>query len=159
MDKIPEDVVYNIIFPFLNNRDGCNLTEPQIALVNKRVNFSKPMCLFPKLYFGGKRWCSVHTPHEYKFSKYIKQKLDLVKTKERLISLFTSISMSPLTLSSDKKSDKSLSYHDSNHLYTPNELLYYWKRVLEKTSYQVEHLCCGGNGITFSNCFDDENIY
>ncbi len=157
MDKIPEDVVYNIIFPFLNNQDGCNLIEPQIALVNKRVYSAKSQCRSMKLYFGGQRWCSVHTPHEYTLSKYMKQKLSLGEIRDRLMRLFTDISISPLTLSSDIINDKSLTYHDSNHLYTPNELLYYWNRVLEKTAYQVEHLCCGGNGVSISNCLDDEN--
>ena len=149
MDKIPEDVIYNIIFPFLKNRDGCNLTEPQIALVNKRMGLGKPMCLFPKLCFGDQKWCSVHTPHEYTFSKYIKKRLDLAKTGKRLMRLFTSISISPLNLN-DIVNNNSLTYHNSNQLYTPNELLYYWNRVLEKTPYQIEYLCCGGNGVTFS---------
>jgi len=149
---IPEDVIYNIIFPFLINQDECNLTDPQIVLVNKRVYSSKPACFSPKLCFGGQRWCLVHTPHEYNFSKYIKQKIDLAKPKELLARL-------PIPPPNPYLNDHSLSYHDSTRLYTPNELLYYWKRILEKTSYQINHLCCGGNGITFSDRLAEKNIY
>ena len=137
MNDISEDVIYNIIFPFLNNKNSCNLTEPQISLVNKRAYSAKPACFSPKLCFGNQRWCLVHTPHEYNFSKYIKKKIDLTTTF---------------------LNDNSLAYHDSNRLYTPDELLYYLKRVLEKTSYKIDHLCCGGNGVTFSNHLADENI-
>ena len=54
--------------------------------------------------------------------------------------------------------DRTLTYHDSNNIYTPDELLYYWKRVLEKTSYQVKDLCCDGTGIIFQSVSANKNI-
>lgn len=142
MATIPEDVIYNIIFPFLNHRDGCNLTEPQIVLVNKRMSAkSKHTCVAPKLYFGRQKWCSVHTPNEYNFSQYLKQQIDRDRT---LTGMFEDIG-------------PCLTYHDSNRFFTPDVLLYYWNRVLEKTSYQVDHLCCRGTGVTFSKRPGDQN--
>ena len=157
MDKIPEDIIYNIIFPFLTNKSGCNLTEPQIVLVNKRVYSSKSACFSPKLCFGGQSWCSVHTPHEYNFSKYFKRQLELIISKKKLTKLITSIKPLPCSLF-PFLNDDTLAYHDSNRVYTPDELLYYWNRVLEKSFYKIEHLCCAGNGVSFADRFTDENI-
>ena len=108
------------------------------------MHSTKPSCFSaPKIKFGNKVWCSVHTPHEYTFSQYIKDSVKLQKES----------SDNDIPNEQERKysrDDKSLNYHNSNHTYTPNELLYYWKRVVDNSPYEIEHLCCGGNGVVIS---------
>ncbi len=161
---IPDDVIYNVIFPFLVNRDGCGVSDPQIILVNKRAYSAKPVCFsFPKIHFGNQVWCSVHTPHEYDFSRYIKSRANLSRmgkmVDELLVTNKTNVPFFILNFTShDERDDNSFTYHDSNRVYTPNELLYYWGKILEKSSYKIEHLCCGGNGVVFSRRRESNKI-
>jgi len=148
MNKIPEDVIYNIIFACLRPPSGCSLNEIQLTLVNKRANSDslrgEGRCPSP-LRLGGKKWCPIHNPHECRFSKYLIHRLGLVHNVNRRANRRAypwTIPPSPTDY---------LTYHDSNHFYTPSELVYYWTRVLENTPYRVEHLCCGGTGIIFGH--------
>ena len=76
---LPDDIIYYKIFPFLVNHI-CNTSDFQIFRVNKRVLATKPSCFSaPKIKFGNQVWCSVHTPHEYTFSQYIKTQLDSIR--------------------------------------------------------------------------------
>ena len=149
---IPDDVIYKVIFPFLVNRDGCGGSDSQILLVNKRAYSAKPVCFSsPKIHFGNQVWCSVHTPQEYNFSMDVKSRANLsriVKMVEDL--LVTNKTNVPFFILNFTNSNDEFTYHDVDRVYTPNELLYYWGKILENSSYQIEHLCCGGNGVVFS---------
>ena len=174
---IPDDVIYNVIFPFLINRDGCGDFDPQVLLVNKRTYSAKPVCFSsPKIHFGNQVWCSVHTPHEYNFSMNVKNRANLSRmgkmVKELLVTNKTNVPFFILNFTkiphirrnqfhsndynddndddNDDNYDNDFTYHDSDRVYTPNELLYYWGKILENSSYQIEHLCCGGTGVVFS---------
>jgi len=154
---IPDDVIYNVIFPFLVNRDDCDVSNPRILLVNKRAYSAKPVCFSsPKIDLGNQVWCSVHTPHTYNFSMYIKNRANLSRMGPMVDELLgpnrTKVPFFILNFANvnEPRDDACLTYHDSNTTYTPNELLYYWKKILEKTSFQIEHLCCGGNGVVFT---------
>ena len=145
---LPDDIIYYKIFPFLVNRI-CNTSDFQIFRVNKRVLATKPSCFSaPKSKFGNQVWCSVHTPHEYTFSQNIKDQIGSIQPQKNLTDFFNS--------SGDDNDfsrlhdDKSLTYHNYDHTYTPNDLLYFWKRVVDNSPYEVEHLCCGGNGVVIS---------
>lgn len=145
---LPDDVIYHIIFPFLVNQDICNTSDFQIFRVNKRVHSTKPPCFsIPKIKFGNQVWCSVHTPHEYTFSKYIKDHTDSIQTHKMINNFFSSDNNGWTIGIRHLLNDDSLTYHNYEHTYTPNDLLYYWKRVLDNSSYEVEHLCCGGQGV------------
>ena len=149
---LPDDIIYYKIFPFLVNRI-CNTSDFQIFRVNKRVLATKPSCFSaPKSKFGNQVWCSVHTPHEYTFSQNIKDQIGSIQPQKNLTEFFNS--------SDDDDDDdddfywlhddQSLTYHNYDHTYTPNNLLYFWKRVVDNSPYEVEHLCCGGNGVVIS---------
>ena len=157
---IPDDVIYNVIFPFLVDRDGCGGSDLQILRVNKRAYSAKPICFSsPKIHLGNQVWCSVHTLPEYNFSMYIKNLANSSQTRkmvdEMLVTQRTNVPFFILNFtnpnSRDYLSDDGFTYHDCDGVYTPKELLYYWRKILEKSSYQIDHLCCGGNGVVFSH--------
>ena len=150
--NLPEDVIYTIIFSFLNHCE-CNLTEPQIVLVNKRMAL-KPTCAASKLHFGRQKWCSVHTPHEYNFGRYIKKQITLNRTLENVYGVPRRSPAPDRLFSPDSNF---LTYHDSNTFYSPEGLLYYWNRVLKNTEYKVDHLCCRKTGVIFSKKPASEN--
>ena len=137
--RLPDDIIYYTIFPFLVD-DMCNISDFQIFRVNKRMYSAKPLCFSgPKIKFGNQVWCSVHTPHEYTFSQYIKRQLDSIRNSphdDRDASLMLN--------------EKTLTYHNHDAIYTPTQLLYYWNRVVDKSPYKIEHLCCNGTGVVFS---------
>ncbi len=142
--SLPDDIIYYKIFPFLVN-NVCNTSDFQIFRINKRMMSTKPSCFSaPKIKFGNQVWCSVHTPHEYTFSQNIKGQIASLHHHKKSTNFFSSTAAPP------DRDDPSLTYHNYDHTYTPNDLLHYWKRVLDNSPYEVEHLCCGGNGIVFS---------
>ena len=141
---LPTDVIYNVIFPFIVGREICNTSDFGIFCINKRLYNSKPTCFSaPKIKFGTQMWCKIHSPHEYTFSQYIKSQI-AVQPQEEPTNFFSSEDKGYL------RDNLSLTYHDYTHTYTPNDLLYYWKRVVDSSPYEVTHLCCGGNGIEVS---------
>lgn len=137
--RLPDDIIYYMVFPFLVD-NICNTSDFQIFRVNKRMYSTKPSCFSgPKSKFGNQVWCSVHTPHEYTFSQNIKSKIGSIRNlpyDDRDTSLLLN--------------EKTLTYHNHDITYTPTKLLYYWKRVVDKSPYKIEHLCCSGTGVVFS---------
>ncbi len=130
--RLPDDIIYYMIFPFLVNYNICNTSEFQIFCVNKRMYSAKPSCFSePKIKFENQFWCLIHTPHEYGFSKYMR-KAQLTQRPSRF------------------DLDNVITYHNYDNTYTSNDLLYYWRRVLNYSSYKVDHLCCGGQGVVLS---------
>ena len=76
--------------------------------------------------FGGKKWCQLHMPNEYKLAKIIKENsrndLDVPVTRK-------------------------LYYHKLDA--EKCKLLNVFYKVRSRTNISLSHLCCNGNGLVF----------
>ena len=163
--NIPEDVIYNVILPFLmcekkhcyNHFDKNTKKEfLNLLTINKNTNFilSKfiPDCIQKdKLFFGKHIWCSVHNPMEYEIVLNI---IDVISSNR----IWPTNNTGNKLLSQEDYSNYTLSGTPmyAFHLYDYDivlpeniTILDLFLKLLDGTDYGVTHICCEGQGVMY----------
>ncbi len=130
---IPLEVVYGIIFPFVDAPFSC----APVSLVNTRTYQSAHRCLGRHQKFGSRRWCEQQFPQEYRLISHLQEEKRPRTSRQHAFPYGED----------DDGEDNVFFYHFPVEKKLPANVLDFAREVFSKTVFDVPSTCCSGTGL------------
>ncbi len=138
---IPLEVVFNVIFPFVDAPFSCS----PVSLVNARTYLSAQRCRGRHQKFGSRIWCEQQYPQQHRLVSYV---ADITRRHDdRPRSLSPSANSLFFKDMIPYCEDNVFCYHFPQREEPPHDALNFARELLSETSFDILGACCNGNGV------------